>query len=225
MGKYTWIKKHSCSIVDYVIGSSDLFKYIHNIKVNDHTPFSDHNIIELSLPSIQYNGNITKTDFEECVKGKKITWSNECIIQYQEVLQKEKAAGMIDNMYARLNNCHDITAINDVVHQLTSVLQNAADPICGRLFCMNNCCHSADKVNVIASKNIPVWMCKDCNFLRNQFYDYLQLFRNYHGEDSRERMVRSRNVYISHTRRCRRNYDQLKTEQLDVIILGNIGVC
>ena len=27
-------------------------------------------------------------------------------------------------------------------------------------------------------------------------------------------MIRSRNVYISHTRRCRRNYDQLKTEQL-----------
>ena len=36
---------------------------------------------------------------------------------------------MIDNMYARLNNCYDITAINDVVHVLTSVLQNAADPI------------------------------------------------------------------------------------------------
>ena len=121
---------------------------------------------------------------------------------------------MIDNLYARLNNCYDITAINDVVHELTSVLQNAADPICGRSFCMNNCRHSADKVNASATKNIPVWMCKDCSFLCNQFYDYLKLFRNYHDEDSRKRMIRSRNVYISHTRRCRRNYDQLKTEQL-----------
>ena len=86
IGKYTCIKKRGCSVVDYVIGSSDFFKYIHNFKVNDHTPFSDHNIIQLSLPSIQYNGNITKTDFEECVKGKKFTWSNECIIKYQEAL-------------------------------------------------------------------------------------------------------------------------------------------
>ena len=52
MGKYTYIKKRGCSVVDYVIGSSDLFKYIHNFKVNDHTSFSDHNSIELSLPSI-----------------------------------------------------------------------------------------------------------------------------------------------------------------------------
>ena len=113
-------------MVDYVIGSSDLFKYIRNFKVN---PLSDHNIIKLSLPSIQYNGNITKTDFEECVKGNKFTWSNEFIIKYQEALQEENAAGMIANMYARFNNCYDITAINDVVHELTSVLQNAADPI------------------------------------------------------------------------------------------------
>ena len=112
--------------------------------------------------------------------------SNESIIQYQETLQTENVVGMIDNMCTRLNICHDLTAMNDVVHELTSVLQNAADPICGRSFSMDNCRHTADKVNAIASKNILVWMCKDCSFLCDQFYDYLNLFRNYHDEDSRE---------------------------------------
>ena len=107
-----------------------------------------------------------------------------------------------------LNSCDSHESVENMVTEFTNVMLEVADPLFAKNKCTSQCKHD------FSSNRLPLWMCDECNVVRNSFYQHLHLHRTNSNEESRLAMVAARNSYVKHTRKCRLQYDKVQTDKL-----------
>ncbi len=211
VGKYTCITHRGSSVVDYVLSMLEFFDSIKEFRVEDHTPFSDHNMITWQL-EVNYDNNDMVEDFGldayECHKARTLSWESTKAHMYTDALKTDIVTEKLDSIMNTLNMCDEHGSVDNVVTEFTDVLLQVADPVFGKNRCTSQCKHA------FSSNRLPMWMCDECKIVRDVFYEHLNVYRLNRTEENRLLMVRSRNNYAKHTRKCRLQYDRSQTAKL-----------
>jgi hypothetical protein len=115
----------------------------------------------------------------------------------------------MNNIVISLTDCTQ-QKVDDAVESFTKVICDVADP----LFSKNIRHTCTTNSGVRHKRKKPPWMCAQCVNLRKEFFYELDIYRANVCNDSRDRMVKARNLYTRHTRKCRLRFDCTETQKL-----------
>lgn len=203
-GQFTCTTANGSSVVDYFLCKAQDLDLVQNLKVEQPTPYSDHNLLHITLPFQQlHNENVNN---ETVGKGMhKLVWKTEKQDLYIQQLTLEETENKFVEIFSQ--TCDSPENVEQMVQSFTDVLVKIADPLFGKTINIDSKGHKT-------SNSKTLWMSEECLQLRETFFAKLNIYRASKTDENRINMVQARSLYTNMARRCRRDYDKLNLERL-----------
>ena len=200
IGKYTYCGSSGRSVVYYMLCKQRDFSYITNCEVLPETIYSDHCQLQLSMKFQMKNISITNN----VSINRMLRWDNEKVDAYQNDLAK--ADDVFVNIFQSVFDNVDGDAIENLVNEFTSALQNVADPLFGKYIKTAN--------HIQPNKCHPARMSDDFLELRTEYYRLFNISRENTDDENSRDMVYMRSKYNAKVRQCKTDYDKTFADKL-----------
>lgn len=210
IGHYTFVGSRGSSVVDYVIASQELFKFVKHFEVQEPNILSDHCLINFSFQFHEERELNTQSEDYERFSGKYI-WSENFKENFTGILSQNETTKKLETLNLKIANCRENEGISTCISEFTNLIENIASPIFKRTNYRNND-KSAEKVNFSDVKENP-WFDEKCNEKKHVFSFMLNKYRDSKSDTDRINMVKARSEYKSMIRKCRYEYDKEKTSR------------
>ncbi|MCG8044774.1 MAG: reverse transcriptase domain-containing protein, partial [Candidatus Thiodiazotropha endolucinida] len=207
IGKCTYVGSSGKSLVDYVIGSQQLFPLIDTFVTDEPNIISDHCIVNFSLhANIINQDNNVEGEIKSCTH--KYVWNNEHISTYQNALESDFVKNELHNLKSELLSVETEDLLNSNLTLFQNTLESVCTPLFKKTLGKNNCFSNTESKQP--------WYNENCKLKRNIFYDCLSKFRlNKEDIKSREAMVQARAEYKRVLRQSRYEHRKSKTQKLE----------
>ena len=192
VGDFTFISSLGASVIDYVIGSSDMFTLCEAFDIESRSE-SPHLPITCKFQSRDV---IVEPPYARALGVNfKFSWDSDCDYQFRSNLFSSDVTRILDDCVIQA-----LTDVNKAIEMFNNALYQAADFTKKRVF-------ASDKTN-------QPWFDDECKFLRQESKRLLKIFRTVKDSVSRNVYVDCRNKYKSLSREKKRLYNMSIKDEL-----------
>ena len=207
IGKYTFVGKAGCSVVDYVLVSSDLLQHILYFEVCLPNILSDHCTIVYSIKHFACNDYTDQPLHSQNENiSKKYVWNINEKENYLNALHAENETVL--NLTTDIAGCSTPGEIDQNIFKFLHLIYQICDPLFSKAIC------KSQKYNHLSKKKQPQWFDEECKLSRNYFYRQLNIYREIDTNENRFRMVQARTRFKHVIRQKKISNEILKTEKL-----------
>ncbi|MCW4345840.1 MAG: reverse transcriptase family protein [Candidatus Thiodiazotropha endolucinida] len=200
IGRYTFVGHRGSSVVDYVLASQEMFKFVRDFEVQEPNILSDHCLISFSFEFGFLQAYDAQEDEFEHVTDKYV-WNNGLKEEYVNQLRQESTTEKLNILNTKITNCSNVNDVKSCVSDFTNVLDNIARPLFNK------------KINFNSKSNhgSNSWYNDECREEKYNFLRMLDKYRQSKTDENRKNMVSARSKYKQVIRKCRFAYDREKT--------------
>lgn len=209
IGKYTFIGSRGSSVIDYVLASEDLFRFVKDFEVQDPNILSDHCIINFSFEFNRQPSLFSENEEYEKVSGKYV-WDNDFKDEYKIRLQGNLTGEKLASLNVKISNSESNGDIDSCLSDFVSIIEDISTPVFKKTKQLQNTETILENANFCYKKENP-WYNEECNNKKFYFLHMLNNYREAKTNENRIGMVKARSEYKSLLRKCRYEYDKNKT--------------
>ena len=122
IGKYTFIGSRGSSLVDYVMGTQNLFQFIENFDVSEPNILSDHCIVSFSFVFDKPYINVVNTEYD-------YVWSNDMKNNFIDGLSSHCMLDKLNNFTDRFQQAENKQDIDECISHFSNVIEEVASPL------------------------------------------------------------------------------------------------
>ena len=128
IGCYTFVGNRGSSLVDYVLGSQEMFNFIQSFEEQEPNILSDHCIVFFSFEFGSCQGQRSESDNFDRV-SEKYTWKNEFKEEYVNRLSYESTKQQLNVLNLNIANCSNESDVNSCVSEFVNIINNVSAPL------------------------------------------------------------------------------------------------
>ncbi|MCG8033307.1 MAG: reverse transcriptase family protein, partial [Candidatus Thiodiazotropha taylori] len=192
----------------YVLASQELFNHIKEFNVHEPNILTDHCLISYSFEFGSLDTVFSEAEECEYVDSKYV-WNNDFKDEYTNRLRDQPTTEQFNLLHANLSSCSNKEEVQSCVSHFVSIFENVCAPIFKKIN------------NDNTSKNTPFsgdmenpWYNDACHEAKFCFLHMLNKYRESKSDENRRNMVKARSSYKTLMRKCRYEYDRVKTDEL-----------
>ena len=202
IGRYTFVGNRGSSLVDYVLGSQEMFNFVKSFEVQEPNILSDHCVVIFSLKFGSCMMQENESDNYDRI-SEKYTWKNDVKDEYVNRLNYESTNRQLNLLNLNISECSNESDIHSCVSEFVNIIHNVSAPLFKKSIKTEKCNNpfSNEKQN------------PECQEKKIDFLYMLDKYRQSKSDENRANMVTARSEYKSLIRRCRYKFDREKTEK------------
>ena len=204
IGRYTFVGHRGSSVVDYVLGSQDMFDFVKSFEVHDPNILSDHCLVSFSFQFGLVQHQEMQADDDEFI-SEKYSWKNDLKHEYTSCLADDHTKAQLNLLDTKISNCTHESDVQSCVSDFVNILHNVSSPLFKKSI-------KQEKSKPTITNENP-WYNEACHDKKYCFLHMLDKFRNSKTDENRFNMVKARSEYKSEIRKCRYDYDREKTNK------------
>ncbi|MCG8034648.1 MAG: endonuclease/exonuclease/phosphatase family protein, partial [Candidatus Thiodiazotropha taylori] len=206
IGRYTFVGHRGSSLVDYVLGSQEMFNFVTSFEVQEPNILSDHCLVSFSF---EFGSPEIHEDFEENFEyiSEKYKWNNDLKDEYINRLNLESSKVRLHQLDTKISACSNGAEVQSCVTDFVTLLHDVATPLFKKSIKHNNASISFNQ------DNDNPWYNDECRQKKYYFMCMLDKYRGLKTDENRVDMVRARSEYKTVLRRCKYEYDKEKTNK------------
>ena len=204
IGRYTFVGHRGSSVVDYVLGSQEMFDFVKSFEVQEPNILSDHCLVNFSFEFGSVQTQETQPDEFEYI-SEKYKWKNELKQEYTNCLNEENTKAQLNTLDSKILECANELDVQSCVSEFVNIIHKVSSPLFKKTIKHENM--------KPASANENPWYNEACHDKKYCFLHMLEKYRQSKTDENRINMVRARSEYKTIIRKCKYEYDREKTNK------------
>ena len=209
IGRYRFVGCRGSSVVDYVLSSQELFRFIKDFEVQEPNILSDHCLINFSFEFGSQPKSTQKSEENELITGKYV-WKNDLKNDFLDSLGNQATSEKLAVLNDKISSCSDDNDVNACVSDFTSIIEEASTPHFKKI--------SQSTKNASRNDFFPIQkkihsIMKSAMRKKYYFLHKLDTYRKINSDENRISMVKARSDYKALLRKRRFDFDKEKTNK------------
>lgn len=209
IGRYTFVGSRGSSVVDYVLSSQELFRFIKDFEVQEPNILSDHCLINFSFEFGNQPKSTQLSEENELITGKYV-WKNDLKNDFLDSLGNQATSEKLAVLNDKISSCSDDNDVNACVSDFTSIIEEASAPHFKKI---SQSTKNAFRNEVFSNTKENPWYDEECYEKKYYFLHKLDTYRTLKSDENRISMVKARSDYKALLRKRRFNFDKEKTNK------------
>ena len=163
IGRYTFVGHRGSSLVDYVLGSQEMFNFVKSFEVQEPNILSDHCVVNFSFEFGSCMMQENESDNYDHI-SEKYTWKNDLKDEYVNRLNYESTKRQLNLLNSNISECSNESDIHSCVSEFVNIIHNVSAPLFKKSIKTEKCNNSFSN-----EKQNP-WFNDECQEKRIVFY-------------------------------------------------------